>query len=371
MEGEKRGIYTPDEVGIFVAQYLGQPGCEDLMATARTMAGIGYKQLQLTPDCFDLAAAAASQGWCVDNLIGPLGELGLRVSEVSFHIPGQLMAVHPAYAAQYRGFLPAALQPGATLQTMYEWGVEQTKRVIDASVNLGINAAVGFTGSLGWPYMYPWPQRPGGLVAELFRELAARWAPIVEYAHDRNVLLAFELHPDEDVHDGTTFERFHDALTKQGLSPSVVDDVGINYDPSHLVLQQLDYLEFLSTYLNWIYAYHVKDAVFEPNGKQGVYGGYAPWSERAGRFCTPGTGQVDFAAIEEILAWTNPAVVEWEDPRQDALQGARWANQYLTTGTVPYEDVIEPAAAFDDFAQTDVDVAALLGLDQYRVSSLQ
>ena len=353
--------------GIFLAQMLGQAGCEDLMAAARTVAIMGYQYVQLPPDSFDLAAAADSVGWCQDNLVGPLGELGVGISEVSYHIPGQLMAVHPAYQGLFAGFLPDGVAP--TMQGMYDWGVAQTKRVIDVTANLGLSAMVGFTGSLLWPYFYEWPQRPKGLVKEGMLEMARRWAPVIRYAAARGVYAGTEPHPCEDVHDGDTYEMYLEALAEVGVDQADIEYAGINYDPSHLIIQQADEIAFLEAYLERVVAFHVKDAEHTP-GKGGVYGGYRPWEKRAGCFRTPGYGQVDFDTIfatlydEDSVADAKIVpVVEWEDPRQDAIQGARHAQYYLAHGERPNETVIPPKKSFDDFAASGaVDFADLIGV---------
>ena len=156
-----------------------------------------------------------------------------------------------------------------------------------ASKNLGLKASVSFSGALAFPYLYPWPQRPAGLIEEAFAELGRRWKPILDVYDDAGVDVGFEIHPGEDVFDGATFEMFLDAVGGHKRC-------NINYDPSHFLLQQLDYLAFIDIYHERIKAFHVKDAEFNPTGRQGVYSGYQGWVEprrplpfagrRAGRF---------------------------------------------------------------------------------------
>jgi sugar phosphate isomerase/epimerase len=119
--------------------------------------------------------------------------------------------------------------------------------------------------------MYPWPQRPDGLVEEGFYELARRWRPVLDEFLECGVAACFEIHPGEDLHDGATFERFVDALGGHSAA-------SILYDPSHFVLQQLDYLSFLDIYRDFIGMVHIKDAEFNPSGRQGIYGGYSGWT---------------------------------------------------------------------------------------------
>ena len=132
---------------------------------------------------------------------------------------------------------------------------------------------MSFPGALAWPFLYPWPQRPAGLIETAFDELAqALEADLRLPSTDAGVDVCFELHPGEDLFDGVTFEMF---LERVGNHPRCA----INYDPSHFVLQQLDYLEFIDIYHERIKAFHVKDAEFNPTGRQGVYGGYQSWVE--------------------------------------------------------------------------------------------
>ena len=119
-----------------------------------------------------------------------------------------------------------------------------------------------FSGALAWPYSYPWPPRSPGLIEAAFDELAKRWKPIFDAYDDAGVDVGFELHPGEDLMDGVTFEML---LERVGGHPRC----GINYDPSHFVLQQLDYLDFIDIYHERIYAFHVKDAEFNPTGAPG------------------------------------------------------------------------------------------------------
>ena len=153
-----------------------------------------------------------------------------------------------------------------------------------------MKAHATFSGALAWPYFYPWPQRPDGLIETVFNELARRWKPILDNFDEAGVDVAYEIHPREDLHDGISFEMF---LEKVGNH----NRCNILYDPSHFVLQQLDYLDYIDIYAERIKVFHVKDAEFNPTGRQGVYSGYQNWINRAGRFRSLGDGQVNFKAI--------------------------------------------------------------------------
>jgi len=344
--------------GIFLAQFAGDATpFNSLPAIADWVAGLGYKGIQIpTWDerLFDLTLAAESQTYC-DDVKGMLADKGLEITELSTHLQGQLVAVHPAFDAQFDGFAPAAVHGNP--KARQEWAVQQVKNAAVASRRLGLTAHATFSGALAWPYFYPWPARPAGLVEDAFDELARRWKPILDVFEDNGVDAAYEIHPGEDLHDGVTFEMF---LERVGNHPRA----NILYDPSHFVLQQLDYLAYIDIYHERIKAFHVKDAEFRPNGRSGVYGGYQSWIDRPGRFRSLGDGQVDFPAIFSKMAandFAGWAVLEWEcalkHPEQGAAEGAPFIDRHIIRVT---------EHAFDDFAAGGADRALnkrLMGID--------
>lgn len=319
-----------------------------LPSMARWAAGLGYEGIQVPAwdsRLMDLRKAADSKSYA-DELTGICEQEGVAITELSTHLIGQLVAVHPAYDIAFDAFAPAQVH-GKPAERQ-EWAVEHMLLAAKASRNLGLDVSVSFTGSLAFPYMYPWPQRPAGLIEEAFDELARRWKPILDAYDDAGVDVGFEIHPGEDVFDGATFEMFLDRLKGHPRCT-------INYDPSHFVLQQLDYLAFIDIYHERITAFHVKDAEFNPDGRQGVYSGYQSWIDRAGRFRSLGDGHVDFSAIFSKLAQYNYdswAVLEWEcclkDPEAGAAEGAPFIRDHIIKVT---------DRAFDDFAggQSDRD----------------
>ncbi len=339
--------------GIFLAQFAGGEAPFDTLGNiAGWAAGLGYKGVQLPcdPRFIDLDRAAGSKDYC-DELKGVCAEAGVEITELSTHIQGQLVAVHPAYAPQFDAFAPEALR--GKPQAQAEWAAGEVVKAARASRNLGLDVQVGFSGALAWPYLYPWPQRPAGLVEEAFAELARRWRPILDAHDELGVDYAYELHPGEDLMDGTSFERFLDALGGHARAC-------INYDPSHFVLQQLDYLGFIDVYADRIKAFHVKDAEFLPSAKQGVYSGFASWADRAGRFRSLGDGQVDFGGVFSRLTqagYSGWAVLEWECCLKSPAQGAAESAPFIEA------HLIEPTPrAFDDFADSGTDRGALRGM---------
>lgn len=335
---------------LFLAQFAGDAApFNSWKDITRWAADCGYKGVQVPSwdgRLIDLKKAASSKDYC-DELAGVARENGVEITELSTHLQGQLVAVHPAYDEAFDGF--AAPEGRGNPKARQEWAVEQVKLCLTASKNLGLTAMASFSGALAWPFIYPWPQRPAGLVETAFDELARRWRPILDHAEECGVDVAYEIHPGEDLHDGVTFEMFLERVGNHGRANML-------YDPSHYVLQCLDYLDHIDIYHERIKMFHVKDAEFNPTGRQGVYGGFQSWVNRAGRFRSPGDGQVDFGSIFSKLTahdFDGWAVVEWEcclkHPEDGAREGAEFVRSHIIRVT---------EKAFDDFADAGTDEAA-------------
>jgi sugar phosphate isomerase/epimerase len=333
--------------GIFLAQFAGDLApFHTLASIADWAADLGYKGVQIPSwdkRLFDLEKAADSQTYC-DEIAGVLAEKGLAITELSTHLQGQLVAVHPAYDAQFDAF--AAEHVRGNPAARQQWAEDELRKAAVASRRLGLTAHATFSGALAWPYIYPWPQRPAGLVEDAFEELARRWRPILDHFDENGVDVGYEIHPGEDLHDGASFEMFLERLSNHPRA-------NILFDPSHFMLQQLDYLAFLDIYHERIKCFHVKDAEFRPNGRMGVYGGYQSWIDRPGRFRSLGDGQVDFGSIfSKLAAYDFPgwAVLEWEcalkHPEDGAAEGAPFINRHIIRVT---------EHAFDDFAAAGAD----------------
>jgi len=327
---------------LFLAQFAGDEApFNSWQAITRWAAECGYSGVQLPSwdaRLFDLVKAAESKDYC-DEIIGVARENGVAVTELSTHLQGQLVAVHPAYDEAFDAF--AAPEVRGDAKARQAWAVDQVKMALRASQHMGMQAHATFSGALAWPYLYPWPQRPAGLIDTAFDELANRWRPILDLADECGVDVCYEIHPGEDLHDGVTFEMFLDRLNGHTRCNML-------YDPSHYVLQHLDYLANIDIYKDRIRMFHVKDAELNPTGRQGVYSGYQSWIDRAGRFRSLGDGQVDFKSVFSKLAaydFEGWAVVEWEcclkHPEDGAREGAKFVREHIIRVT---------ERAFDDFA---------------------
>jgi len=327
---------------IFLAQFMGdKPPFNNLKSICQWAKSLGFVAVQIPTwesRCIDLQKAAESKTYA-DELKGLINECGLQISELSTHLQGQLIAVHPTYDSLFDAFAPKSVHGNSKART--EWAIQQLKWAAKASQNLELNAHATFSGALLWPMIYPFPQRPAGLVETGFNELARRWLPILNYFDECGIDVCYEIHPGEDLHDGVTYEMFLEKVNNHKRACLL-------YDPSHFVLQCLDYLAYIDIYHERIKMFHVKDAEFNPTGKQGVYGGYQNWIDRAGRFRSLGDGQINFKSIFSKLAqydYKGWAVMEWEccikNPEDGAKEGALFIKDHMIRVT---------EKAFDDFA---------------------
>lgn len=326
--------------GLFLAQFMrDEPPFNTFNGICRWAVELGYRGVQIPvwdSRLIDLDEAADSDAYC-DDWRAKLELHGLRLTELNGALAGQVLALHPAYELAFQPFFPVGLGD----RDRIAWATEQLQKTVRAAARLGTKCVPVLSGGFAWHLAYPWPQRPAGIIDEAFQELARRWLPILDLADELGVAIAYELHPGSDVFDGHTLERF---LAEVKEHPAVA----VNYDPSHLLLQQLDYLEFIRIYGSLIKGFHVKDAEFRPDGRGGVYGGYQSWAKRPGRFRSPGDGQVDFKRVFTLLTeagYHGWAVVEWECAVKSAAQGAREGAEFIRRHLIEATTV-----AFDDFS---------------------
>jgi sugar phosphate isomerase/epimerase len=324
---------------LFIAQFIdADPQLSTLEGLVAFAAGCKFKALQIPtffPRIFDLEQAAQSQSYC-DDILGVLAKHGLTISELTSQRHGQLMAVNPAYDLTLAHFAPESVRHNPTARL--DWAERQLRLSATASRRLKLNRLVTFSGSLLWPHFYPYPPAPAGLIDEGFRELVRRWRPVLDACDSEGIDLCFELHPTEDLHDGVTFERFL-AMTDNHARCNLL------YDPSHFLLQHMDYLGFIDIYHSRIKAFHVKDAEYQMSARSGVYGGYQDWRHRAGRFRSPGDGSIDFKGIFSRLTnygYDGWATLEWECCFKNRYQGAREGAELIRRHIIAVTD-----AAFD------------------------
>jgi sugar phosphate isomerase/epimerase len=320
--------------GLFIAQFIGsEPPFNTLAGLARWAAALGFRALQIPvsdPRLTDLANLSDSE--TLAAIEGIAGSTGLAISEVSAHRAGQLLAVHPAYDDVMDAL--AAPSVRGDPQARREAAEQDVRRAIARAAALGAGRVATFSGGFAWPFFYPYPPHPAGLVERAFDELVSRWRPLLDEANRAGVDLCFELHPGQDLHDGATFERFLERVDQHPRAK-------ILYDPSHMLLQHMDYLGFIDRYHRRIAAFHVKDAEFNISDSRGVYGGYAGWLDRPGRFRSLGDGQIDFGGIFDRLTaygYDGWAVLEWECCLKNSADGAAEGVRFITDHIIRVTD---------------------------------
>ncbi len=336
--------------GVMLSQFMGQtPPHDTLDGVVGWLAVQGYVGVQIPvhdPRLIDLERAASDDGYCAAYR-ARLAALGVEITELAAHRAGQLLAVNPAFSEISDVFAAPQVQGDPAARTA--WAIRQLHLAIDAAARLGLQRLATFSGAFVWPYFYPWPPPPPGLIDAAFAELARRWRPILDHAGRAGIDICFELHPGEDLHDGATFDRFL-ALVDHHPRAKIL------FDPSHMLLQHMDYLGFIDLYGPRIAAFHVKDAEFVASARSGVYGGFQDWAQRPARFRSPGDGQVDFKGIFARLAaigYGGWAVLEWECCLKCKEDGAREGAPFIASHIINVTD-----APFDAALRRPVDIAA-------------
>ncbi|NBV64995.1 MAG: sugar phosphate isomerase/epimerase, partial [Planctomycetes bacterium] len=335
--------------GVMLSQFMGDaPPFDSFSGVVGWLRALGYVGVQVPvhdPRLIDLERAATDDAYCRDYC-RRLGDLGVEITELAAHRAGQLMAVNPAFSEISDVFAAPAVRGDAAARAA--WAERQLRLAIDASARLGLSRLATFSGAFVWPYFYPWPPAPPGLVEAAFAELARRWRPILDHADRAGIDLCFELHPGEDLHDGATFDRFLDLVDGHARAR-------ILFDPSHMLLQHMDYLGFIDHYGPRIAAFHVKDAEFIRSARSGVYGGFQDWAQRPARFRSLGDGQVDFRGIFSRLAaigYAGWAVLEWECCLKRKEDGAREGAPFIARHIIDVTD-----KPFDAALRRPVDAA--------------
>jgi len=130
---------------IFLAQFAGDKApFNNLESIAHWAAGLGYKGVQIPSwdgRLFDLKRAAESKAYC-DEIAGTLSRHALQLTELSTHLQGQLVAVHPAYDIAFDGFAPDSVKGNPRARRA--WAIRQLEYAAKASANLGLRAHAHF-----------------------------------------------------------------------------------------------------------------------------------------------------------------------------------------------------------------------------------
>jgi sugar phosphate isomerase/epimerase len=299
---------------------FGDMKLEDLCAFA---SRLGYDGLELATHAhFDVHAALSVRDY-IPRVRETLKKHNLQCAAISAHLTGQ--CVGDVWDERLDNFAPAAL--AGKPAEIRAWAVNEMKDTARAAKEFGVNIVNGFTGSPIWARWYSYPQTPARMIDDGFNLIYDLWSPIFDVFDENGIKFALEVHPSEIAFDYYTTERLFQRF---GFRPTL----GLNYDPSHLVWQGVNEVEFVRDFAKKIYHVHMKDVKMYRNGKAGILGSFLPFGDtrRAWDFVSVGHGNVDFDGIIRELnaaSYRGPLSVEWEDSGMDRETGASESLQYV------------------------------------------
>lgn len=317
-------------VTIFTGQWADLP----LAVMAEKAGKWGYDGLELAcwGDHFEVSKAHESKAYC-DDRKAILAKHGLKVWSVSNHLTGQMVLDPNDHRSD--AWVPAELR--GKPEEKSAWAAEEMKRTAVAAKNLGVSVVNGFTGSSIWRYIYPFPPLHDNDIKQGFDLFAERWGPILDVFQQNGTRFALEVHPTEIAFDIYSTQM---ALEAVGNHPAF----GFNFDPSHLLWQMVDPVEFIREFPDRIYHVHVKDAITALNGRTGILASHLPFGDprRGWDFRSPGRGGVNFEEIIRALneiGYQGPLSVEWEDSGMDREHGAQEAVQFVRDVDFPPSEI--------------------------------
>jgi len=311
----------PRPVTLFTGQWADM-SLDDL---ARKAKEFGYDGLELAcwGDHFEDDNAMGDDGYAHKNR-DQLDRHDLQCHAISAHLVGQ--AVCDPIDERHKAILPPYIWGDGTTKGVNERAAEELKNTARAAQKFGVEVVNGFTGSGIWHMLYGFPPVSEAMIDKGYADFADAWNPILDVFAECGVRFALEVHPTEIAFDIYSAKRALDALGNR-------DEFGFNFDPSHLIWQGVDPVEFIREFPDRIYHVHIKDAIVTLNGKTGILASHLSFgdSRRGWDFRSPGRGGVDFEEIIRALndiGYEGPLSVEWEDARMNREHGAREAAEF-------------------------------------------
>jgi len=305
------------KVGIFTILYNDKP-FEDVL---KYVSSIGYEAVEV-------AAWKESRHIDIDKIIsGNAGEYrklvekyGLIISALSNHLEGQLILGPHDESTDiwYKG----------TPEEKIKYGIERMKKTIEAAQQLEVPVVNTFTGCPSWRKWYVFPPTNEEIWERYYELFKERWMPIFDYARDHDVKIAFETHPQELNYNLETAKKLLEIADNHPA-------MGFNYDPSHLLWQQMDPVAFIYELGRRIFHVHAKDVeiVHYSAIRTGVLA-TGPWNRiaRPVRFRTVGWGMVPWRQVITALlevGYNYVLSVEHEDPTFSRDSGVQQAIEFL------------------------------------------
>lgn len=308
-------------VTLFTGQWADLP-LEELCKKARDF---GYDGIELAcwGDHFQVDKALSDDTYCAKKR-DLLAKYDLKLFAISNHLVGQAVLDH--IDARHKSIVPEYVWGDGKPEGVNQRAIEEMKNTARAAQKLGVSVVNGFTGSSIWHLIYDFPPTPRAMIDAGFKLLADRWNPILDVFQECGIKFALEVHPTEIAFDIYSAEMALKALDNR-------EEFGFNFDPSHLIWQGVDPVEFIRYFPDRIYHVHMKDASVTLNGRSGILTSHLPFGDarRGWDFRSVGRGGVRFEEIIRALnaaKYTGPLSVEWEDMGMNREAGAREAAQF-------------------------------------------
>jgi sugar phosphate isomerase/epimerase len=322
---------------LFTGQWADLP-FEELCGLA---AGWGYDGLEIAcwGDHLDVRRAVEDDAYLEDRK-ATLKRHGLGVWAISNHLVGQAVCDDPI-DFRHRDILPDRVWGDGDPEGVRRRAAEEMQWTARAAARLGVRTVVGFTGSSIWKYVAMFPPVGADVIAAGYQDFADRWNPIIDVFDDEGVRFAHEVHPSEIAYDHWTTVAMLEAIDRR-------PGFGLNWDPSHMMWQDLDPVGFLWDFRDRIYHVDCKDTRRRVgNGRNGALSSHLPWGDprRGWDFVSTGHGDVpweDCFRTLNSIGYAGPISIEWEDAGMDRLAGAADAVAFVRR-SVPEP----PGGAFD------------------------
>lgn len=311
-------------VTLFTGQWADLP-FEEVCALASSW---GYDGLEIAcwGDHLDVTRAAVDDEYVQDRL-DILKRHGLSVWAISNHLLGQAVCDDPI-DQRHQDILPSRIWGDGDPEGVRRRAAEEMKTTARAAAKLGVSTVVGFTGSAIWKYVAMFPPVGDDVIQAGYRDFADRWNPILDVFDEVGVRFAHEVHPSEIAYDYWSTQAALEAVGHR-------EAFGLNWDPSHMVWQDIDPVGFLWDFRDRIYHVDCKDARKRVgNGRNGRLGSHLPWGDprRGWDFVSTGRGDVPWEACFRVLnsiGYEGPISIEWEDAGMDRLTGAAEAVRFV------------------------------------------
>lgn len=328
-------------VTLFTGQWADLP----LTRMASKAGEFGYDGLELAcwGDHFEVSRAIQEPKYCA-SIRKTLSKHKLQCHAISAHLVGQ--AVCDVIDERHKAILPPHVWGDGKPKGVNTRAAQEMMDTARAAKKFGVDVVNGFTGSSIWHLIYGFPPAPESMIGAGFRQFADRWNPILDVFEECGVKFALEVHPTEIAFDIVTAQRCLDAI---GRRP----EFGFNFDPSHLIWQGIDPVEFIRAFPDRIYHCHVKDAIRTLNGQSGILSSHLSFGnpKRGWDFRSPGRGEVNFEEIVRALnhiGYAGPLSIEWEDCGMDREFGAREACTFtrrlqFTPSNIQFDAAFEKA----------------------------